>query len=149
MLQLEAPVIADRHLTLAIGSDLVDGGVNWKIGIRGEPLKLGSIEFDLWAAVMGLNDDAIEGHEGGEAELLEPTIERIASASGRFLMMPTRDVQPIWWGAGGAVAWRHGDKRRRVLRLNLGGLLLFSDRYPANRDFAVLPSVAVQYGIEL
>ena len=149
MVQLEAPVVVGRHLTLAIGSDLIDGGVNWKIGIRGKPLKLGSVELDLWAAVMGLNDDPIEQPAGDDSKPSEASIQRIATASGRFLMMSNRDVHPIWWGAGGAIGWRHGAKRRRLLRLNLGGLLLFRDRYPANRDFAVLPSVAIQYGIEL
>ena len=52
----------------------------------------------------------------------------------------------MWASAGSGFTMRLGAQRDTLLRLELGAALLYNDRYPADADFAVLPTVTLQLG---
>lgn len=143
---MDVPLGDNRWVLLGIGSTIGDGGVSWKLGLRGAPVPWRSLRLDAWAAVMGLNVDALDAAgEPGLAPALD--IADVLQGSARTLFAADRDVSALWWGAGVGITLPHGTDSGRLLRLDIGALLLFDDSYPVERDFSVLPLVGLSYGV--
>lgn len=127
----------DRWLTLAAGTTLDAGGVGWRVGWRQAVAAVGLGWLDVFATLTGLRVGPAQG-SGWAGMLL---------GSGRGLFDAARTVSPVFWGGGLGCSLPHGRDRRRVLRLELGALLLLHDRYPADQDLALLPLVGLRYGV--
>ncbi len=130
-------VAADARLALGIGSTLDAGGVGWRAAWRQGAGNVGPLQLDVFALLTGMRVGKA-GAAGPGAMLL---------GSGRGLFDLGRTVTPVFWGAGLGLGLPHGTRRRRIVRLELGALLLLHDRYPANADFAALPCVGLRYGV--
>ncbi len=144
--QVDVPLGANRWVVAGVGTTVNDGGLSWRLGLRGAPVTWEAFEIDAWAGMMGLNVSAVSStptEDGGP-----PPADAFAAllGSGRFLFDGGRAISAMWWGAGVGIAVPHGPKRRRTVRFDLGALLLFDDRSPAERDFALLPAAGFSYG---
>ncbi len=135
---VDALLGGERSVSVGVGTAVDSGGFSWRIGVHGAPHRLGPVTLDLWTAALG--------NAGGPSDArLSPT--SVALGSGRGLFAADRAVRAVWWGAGGGATWRHGPGRDRLLRLEVGALLLLGDAYPATADYALLPAFSLRYGV--
>lgn len=146
--QVDVPLGDNRWVMLGLGTTISDGGLSWKIGLRGAPLRWEAFELDAWAGAMGFNvassPATVADPDAADAPAADPVAALLGS--GRFLFAQGRAVHAVWWGGGAGVTIPHGPKKRRFLRVDMGLLLLFDDVYPKERDFAVLPAFGLLYG---
>gem|GEM_PF-3914833 len=147
----DLPLGDNRWVMAGLGTTANSGGVTWRVGMRGAPVKLDAFRVDAWAAAMGFNlgNETSAPEEGEKKAAPPPEALPIILGSGRFLFEEGRGIQAMWWGAGAGVSVPHGDKNGRILRMEIGLLVLADDRYPPERDFALLPMFGLQYGWSL
>lgn len=148
LVELDLPAGADRWLLFGLGTSLIEGGFSWRLGVRSEPVRGDRLSLDLWAAVMGYVADAADTADP-DADLVPVSAAEVATGSGRFLFSARKKVAGVWWASGTGLTWRHGDAGQYLLRLEVGAALLYNDRYPAEADFAVLPTVGLVWGVIL
>lgn len=144
--EVDAPVGADRWLLLGVGTSLVEGGFSWRLGVRSEPWRSGRWSLDLWAVLMGYFAASVATEQPDE-DVLPISAAEVASGSGRFLFSARKKVAAVWWSGGTGLTWRHGQADTYLLRLEVGAALLYGDRYPANADFALLPTLGLVWGL--
>lgn len=143
-------VAARRSLIVGVGGSPDYRGFGWQVLFRGEQHALGPLLLDGWVGVVGLSAEPESGAQSRRA-----SSSAVLLGSGRGLFDRNRSVFAMWWNAGVGLTWRHGEvvrrrghrpTGRRFARLEFGALLLLADAYPAERDYALLPSASLHYG---
>ncbi len=146
--QVDVPLGDNRWITIGLGTTVSDGGLSWRMSLRGAPLRWRAFLFDAWAGAMGFNISDVGAVAASTTESGPPKAEPLDAllGSGRWLFTRGRGVHAVWCGGGAGITVLHGPRRKRFLRIDLGLQLLFDDVYPQERDFAMLPSFGLQYG---
>ncbi len=146
--QIDIPTGTNRWLEVGLGTSLIEGGFSWRLGVRSEPYLKKTASVDLWAAALGYHGGGTVG-TGDDKDELAANAGELLTGSGRFLFGANKKVNAMWASAGSGFTLLLGAQRDYLLRIELGAALLFNDRYPADADFAVLPTVTVQGGLAL
>jgi len=143
LVHVDLPAGSNRWLEIGLGTSLIEGGIGWRIGVRSEPARGGTVSLDLWAAAMGYAGDASANGTDGE---LAASAGELITGSGRFLFGAGRSVNAVWATAGSGFTLRLTRMKDYLLRVEIGAALLYNDRYPADADFAVLPTLSLHGG---
>lgn len=146
--ELDLPAGVDRWLLFGLGTSLTEGGISWRLGVRSEPVRGQRLSLDLWAAAMGYVAGTVATADPDD-DAVPVTAAELLSGSGRFLFSARKKVSGVWWAGGTGLTLRHGATSQYLLRLEVGASLLYNDRYPANADFALLPTVGLVWGLIL
>ncbi|MEY3012246.1 MAG: hypothetical protein RIT45_981 [Pseudomonadota bacterium] len=126
-----------RSLVFGLGTTTDAGGLAFRAGFRAFRGRLGPLRRDAWAG--------LHGFFGGGAEAGSWAATAMGSARRFFASGPS--VRALWWAVGAGIELPHGERERRVLRLELGLAMLARGVYRAETDVALLPVFGLRYGI--